>query len=83
MKRACKELNGKLDLHTSFLQRFYFGCSNKSAISRALRLDESEAQTILEQYTGSQYQIETHTSVGNQFLKLVLVLTLEYGFFRL
>lgn len=28
----------------------------------ALRLDESEAQTVLEQYTGPQYQIETHTS---------------------
>ncbi|XP_050943072.1 probable inactive ATP-dependent zinc metalloprotease FTSHI 1, chloroplastic isoform X2 [Cucumis melo] len=28
----------------------------------ALRLDKSEAQTVMEQYTGPQYQIETHTS---------------------
>lgn len=74
MKRACKELNGKLNLLTYFLLHLYSICSNKCAITRALRLDESEAQTVLEQYTGPQYQIETHTSVGNQFLELVLIL---------
>lgn len=35
---------------------------------RVLRLDNSEAQAILEDYTGPRYEIERHTTVVNLYL---------------
>lgn len=40
------------------------------AFYRAMTLDESEAQAILEQYSGPRYEIERHTTVIIFFLKL-------------
>lgn len=34
-----------------------------ACIRRAMRLDEDEAQELLEEYTGPKYEIETKTTV--------------------
>lgn len=47
-----------------YLLRF-FDITLIVCIGRAMRLDDNEAQALLDEYTGPQYEIEKHMTVIN------------------
>lgn len=42
-----------------------------------MRLDENEAQALLEEYTGPRYEIERHTMVINLFFFIIILNSIE------